>query len=167
MSQYWFAPSVPPGKSSILSAIVKHHDQRCRLPYQTPSGHPTVSYTRQVVSFFLTGRLGQIQVSGKQMNNRIHASEDVEATQNKQRAQNIMAGYAEGMKSITEAVTGAADGAICPRALGSSGPYKVRQSPVFCPLRSQEALLRNFAPRPPWPWCSHKNHLYSLLVPSS
>ena len=43
MFQSWFAPvSFLQGKSESCLPLVKHYDQRCRLPYQKPSGYPAV-----------------------------------------------------------------------------------------------------------------------------
>ena len=51
-------------KLKIKALLVINHDQRCRQPYQKHPAielcYPAVSSSRQVVSFFLTGRLGQV-----------------------------------------------------------------------------------------------------------
>ena len=55
MFQYWFAPVIfLDGTAVSCLLLVKHYDQRCRLPYQKPSGHPAVLSS---CSLFATSRL--------------------------------------------------------------------------------------------------------------
>ena len=55
MLQCWFAPVIfLDGTAVSCLLLVKHHDQRCRLPYQKPSSHPAVLSS---CSLFATSRL--------------------------------------------------------------------------------------------------------------
>ena len=55
MFQCWFAPVIClDGTAVSCLLLVKHYDQRCRLPYQKPSGHPAVLSS---CSLFATSRL--------------------------------------------------------------------------------------------------------------
>ena len=55
MFQCWFAPVIfLHGTAVSCLLLVKHYDQRCRLPYQKPSGHSAVISS---CSLFATSRL--------------------------------------------------------------------------------------------------------------